>query len=439
MNRSRLAGLALIAFAASCSSSESPDRASSATSTGALPCDVDAVLTRACRKCHATPPKFGAPMPLDTWGDLHAAARSDATQKVHQRVKARIHDPVSPMPQGDTLAASELATLDRWLDAGAPPRSNGETCAAADAGPAARVGPEHLPCPAAEQTTFRAHAAGAPDAPFAVPADSGNLYQCFTWKVPWTSETQATAFAPIIDDGRVVHHWILYSTATPQEEGGAGPCKMPFDATFLSGWAPGGGNRDMPPDVGLALPGAEPRWLIFQLHYWNVAGYTDARDRSGVAMCTASGPTLRKHTAVVSTLGSLAIDLPPKSARVEVSGMCTPDTQQDLHVISAGPHMHELGASFKTEILRGGDPSKSEVLVDVPRWDFQSQALYPTDKIVRPGDKLRTTCTYANSTGQRVTFGERTEDEMCFNFVAVWPAPGLVNAGGKGALRCIDR
>jgi hypothetical protein len=36
-------------------------------------------------------------------------------------------------------------------------------------------------------------------------------------------------------------------------------------------------------------------------------------------------------------------------------------------------------------------------------------------------------------------FGEKTEDEMCFNFVLAYPETGLVNAGGKAARRCIDK
>jgi hypothetical protein len=52
---------------------------------------------------------------------------------------------------------------------------------------------------------------------------------------------------------------------------------------------------------------------------------------------------------------------------------------------------------------------------------------------------LRTSCTYDNASGKRVTFGEKTEDETCFDFLTVWPAPGLVNAGGRATQRCIDK
>jgi hypothetical protein len=429
---------AILLFAVGCTA----QAASEASSTSAalpsdLPCDVRAVLEANCQRCHGAPPKYGAPMPLVTWSDTQAAAASDPSKKVWQRIGARIHDATAPMPQGGTLSPADMGTLDSWIAQGAPQGST--TCDGSDGGGGAPaptdVGPQALPCPASEQTTFRAHAAAAPDAAFAIPEDAGNLQQCFTYKAPWGAGAQATAFAPIIDDARVVHHWILFETATPQVDGGVGRCNMPLDAGFLQGWAPGGTNRVFPKDVGLALPGQE-RWLILQVHYWNAAHYKDARDRSGVAMCTTATP--REHTAVMSTLGSAAINLPPRSTGVTATGMCTPDTKEPLHVLAAGPHMHRLGKAFKTEILRGGLETDKVMLVEVPKWNFDLQEAYRSEQIIQPGDKLRTTCTYDNPSDKRVTFGETTEDEMCFDFVAVWPAPGLATAAGRAARRCID-
>ena len=74
-----------------------------------------------------------------------------------------------------------------------------------------------------------------------------------------------------------------------------------------------------------------------------------------------------------------------------------------------------------------------------PAFDFEFQRPYRSELIINPGDTLTTTCTYDNASDKRVNFGERTEDEMCFNFVTVWPAPGLFNSGGKASGRCIDR
>ncbi|MBX3191486.1 MAG: hypothetical protein KF819_31110 [Labilithrix sp.] len=427
------AGFVAFTLAASCSSNESagPTERSSTTS---LPCDVDDVLERNCRSCHSSPPKFGAPVALVSADDLAAPSKSDPSKSVATRVGERIHDPVAPMPQGAKLSAADMATLDTWIAGGA--KAIQGTCAdagsIADAGP---VGPDFLPCPEEERTTFLAHGDTLAD-PYPLAADAGNLYMCFSWKAPWSGTHQATAFAPVIDDARAVHHWILYETATPQIDGGAKKCAMPFDAKFLQGWAPGGTNRVLPDDIGLALPSSD-RWLILQVHYWNVAGYTDVRDRSGVAMCTTSN--LRPKTAVVSTLGSANIDLPPRSTGTVVTGRCTPAITEPIHVLASGPHMHGRGRRLRTQVLRGGSESAIETLVDEPSFDFESQRSYPSSLVVQPGDVLRTECTYDNPTETRVTFGEKTEDEMCFNFVTVWPAPGLFNEGGRATQRCIDR
>ena len=42
-----------------------------------------------------------------------------------------------------------------------------------------------------------------------------------------------------------------------------------------------------------------------------------------------------------------------------------------------------------------------------------------------PGDSVRTTCTYDNPGSIPVTFGENTENEMCFDFVLAYPIDAL--------------
>ena len=41
-----------------------------------------------------------------------------------------------------------------------------------------------------------------------------------------------------------------------------------------------------------------------------------------------------------------------------------------------------------------------------------------------PGDVLTTHCTYDNQTGHNVTFGESSDDEMCFSDLFYYPAQG---------------
>lgn len=409
------------------SSIESQSDGSGETSPGpqdrsALPCEVERVLREHCQSCHADPPVYGAPMPLVTPIDFGMPAPSDPMRSVHTLVDERIVDPARPMPPDGHLDVEDLEVLQSWLAAGMPGGEDA-ACDHQDEPAPTPVGPEALPCTPTH--TFTAHADGNEDEPFKVPTvGADNLYACIAFRSPLAEGTQATAWAPIIDDARVVHHWILYRTQTPQVDGAAGPCNMPSDSTFVAGWAPGGQNFIMPDDVGLELGGPDD-WFILQMHYHNAARHDDAYDRSGVALCTSDAP--RPKTAGIFTLGSVAIDIPAGAQNHTVSGTCpgwiTAYLPEPVDVIASFPHMHELGRSLRTDILRGGATGAIEPLVEVPSFNFENQKVYPHSPSVqiRPGDAIRTTCTYDNTHDFDVTFGEATEDEMCFNFVMVYP------------------
>jgi hypothetical protein len=55
-------------------------------------------------------------------------------------------------------------------------------------------------------------------------------------------------------------------------------------------------------------------------------------------------------------------------------------------------------------------------------WNFDNQIHYPiTRREVLPGDTLRTTCYYDNPSPSSVGFGTKTSDEMCYDFITVFP------------------
>lgn len=383
----------------------------------ALPCDVEQVLRARCQGCHRQPPQFGAPMPLLTYADTQAT-RPGGT-KVSQLMKTLVSMnamPPSATPTGP-LTTAERATLLNWLDAGTPAGAgNCVTPYGMDGG--APPAPAAMDLPCAPSHEFRAFGAAA-GTPFPVPV-ANDHYQCFNFQSPFTEPEQAIAWAPIIDDTRVVHHWILYA----QQGTFPGPSGCDHNTrTFLMGWAPGGGVATLPADVGLELPNPSGSWLSLEVHYNNKAQIRDARDRSGVAICTTKAP--RAKEAGILTLGNRRLVIPPGATGHPVTGECAPTATallaEPLHVLGSGPHMHQLGVSFKTEIERAGQVT---TLVDVPRWDFASQQFYwndPEKMLIRPGDSVRTTCVYNNPTNQTIRFGERTQDEMCLNFVMVYP------------------
>jgi hypothetical protein len=356
-------------------------------------------------------------MSLISYDDFQMPAITDLTRAVHELVAERIDDPEAPMPPSGDMSEADKDILRAWVSAGAP--ASDDDCDV-DPDDEPDVGPDALPC---EPThVFTAHAAGSEDG-FAVP-DVDNLYQCFTFSPNLAAGAQATAWAPIVDDERVLHHWILYRTKEPQADGGVMPCQMPSDAKFVAGWAPGGGNYVMPQDVGLEFGGPDDHFIL-QVHYNNTAQYSDAVDRSGVALCEAETP--RPQEAGIFTLGSYLINIPAGAQGHTVEGTCpswmTNLLPEPVHILASFPHMHELGRRITTEILRDGLESAAETLVDVDPFQFTNQQYYAHEPevLIHPGDSLRTRCVYDNPNDHTVFLGEGTEDEMCFNFVMIYP------------------
>ena len=394
-----------------------------------LPCDVADALVRACGMCHAETPIFGAPMPLATYADLHVPAKSDPTRKVYELVAERITAEVAPMPPSGDITDDERTILLDWIAAGAPADPDADCDGGPDPTGDEPEGPDALPCDAGYE--IRAHADGAPNAPFHVPAQGADdLYQCFSFTVPFSEATQAIAWSPIIDDERVIHHWILYRKHGGSEpDGGVYPCDVSLQVTtdFVAGWAPGGGNVLMPEGVGLELA-APGDTFILQIHYHNTMHYEDADDSSGVAFCVADTP--EPQTAGIVTLGTVGINIPAGAQDHQEIGNCgflNTVFWPELHIIGASPHMHQLGRAMKTELLRSG--GVTETVVDVPAFNFENQLMYFLDNeiVVNPGESLRTTCTWDNPGPAPVQFGEGTADEMCFDFVLAYPIEELGN------------
>lgn len=389
---------------------------------GGLPCDVVDVLARNCAGCHSDEPKFGAPMPLAAYDDFQVPAITDPARPMHALVADRITAEDKPMPPTQPLDDGDREVLLDWIAEGAPL----DPAADCEVGDGGGDDPEELPCDEPE-FVVTAHASGS-DEPYHVP-EVDNLYMCFAFKAPFDKNTQATAWAPVIDDERVVHHWILYRTKIPQLQAGAFPCNASLQLTtdFVAGWAPGGGNLVLPDDVGLDLGGPND-WYILQIHYNNTAQHPDALDRSGVAFCTAEED--RPNLAGIVTLGSLGIAIPPGAQDHDVTGICSGLTTllwPEMHVLGSSPHMHELGRKIRSTVHRLD--GTTEEIIDMPAFDVENQGMYFNDPelIVNPGETITTTCTYDNPNAYPVFFGEGTNDEMCFNFVLAYPVNTLLD------------
>jgi hypothetical protein len=92
-----------------------------------FPCDIAAVLSSRCWRCHTQPQQNGAPFPLLTWQDTRASyldtpiwrlmIQAVSTDYMPFMGDPKLKPPVQP------LSASQKQTLLDWLHQGGPPAS----------------------------------------------------------------------------------------------------------------------------------------------------------------------------------------------------------------------------------------------------------------------------------------------------------------------------
>ncbi|HEX6240279.1 MAG TPA: hypothetical protein VFZ61_05280, partial [Polyangiales bacterium] len=376
-----------------------------------------------CVTCHSDPP-MGTYMPLLTAAHFQAVSTSDKSKKYFELTKTRIAATSNPMPPvtSPALTADEKATLTTWLNQGAP--GSNETCSdgSKDGGtPPAMVdaGVEGLDC-----YKFLAHAEGDKNKKFKVGVKQ-DAYFSFGFQAPWQGNAYAQVFRPVIDNSKVLHHWLLYKEPTLD-----GVVKTTIGqhelGELLAGWAPGGITMDFRAsgvDVAMELP-AETYSL--ELHY-NSAD-PNAEDASGVEVCAKKTPTKeiatmswvgKDHGGILSYASGICLD--PSTSWV---GVCKPVQQVPIHILFMVPHMHVAGRHMKS-IING--PNGSRVLHDKP-FDFNYQTTYATNEVLMPGESITTTCTYS----ENKCAGQATTQEMCYNFMYAYPKYALTDNGIEG-------
>ncbi|MET0341041.1 MAG: hypothetical protein ABW252_08560 [Polyangiales bacterium] len=265
---------------------------------------------------------------------------------------------------------------------------------------------------------FRFFGAGGPGTPYMV--QPGGEYQpTVQFDAPWgDAPAQAIEFKPLIDNAKVTHHFIL----------------MAGTMGWLDAWAPGNDDPPLPSNVGMDLPRGK-RSLALNMHYYNLTGTKPEPDRSGLAVCVVRGERLRPKLAAVH-MGFAAIKfpvmVPANTKNHELVGECTATVKEPVTLFSMGPHAHKLGRHMKFTVTKAD--GRVITLHDQP-FSFDEQATHPVDPLytVENGDKFRLTCTYDNETNKNFTFGENTDNEMCFNFAVYYPK-GALSCGGFGSL-----
>ena len=375
-----------------------------------LPCDVDAILKSNCQSCHSASPVYGAPMPLVTSADLHAALKSDASKKVFEQISLRIHDDAKPMPPPPNarLSDADAAVIDAWVNAGAPASS--DECGTGGSGGTGGTGGSGLSCTPDLKLQ--------PAVPYEMPQATADAYMCYGVDVSLGQKRHAIALAPLIDNPTIVHHILLFTapnsySTTPK------PCGNAAMGQLIGVWAPGGQALELPAEAGYPLEG--DTHFVLQVHYSNLNHLAGQKDSTGYQICTTDA--LRPHDADILAFGTWQINVPANGSSDVTCDLKVPAALPTLHGIAAMPHMHQLGKVISTV----DHPASGGADIDLGKadpWDFQSQAwtiLDPTTAVIKANDTISTRCAWDNPTNKDVHFGETTSDEMCFGFLMYYP------------------
>lgn len=386
-----------------------------------LPCDVAKVLQDRCGSCHGASPQYGAPQPLVTYDDLHAKSNGKAQ---YELVSDRIHDDRSPMPPAPKprLSAEETKIFDDWIANGAP-----RAATACGAPPTPDAGDDE-PSPLGCKPDLLIRSATN----YTMPKNTVDQYVCVGVDVDAASKRHVTAFAAHVDNKTILHHVLLFqapssvsSTPTPCASFGSVSWQL------VAGWAPGADAFELPPEAGFPQEKGTTHWVI-QLHYNNAQGLEGQTDRSGFDLCTTD--ELRPNDAGLIGFGGTTFSIPPRSKKTITCDYKLPAAFPGVTLVRAWPHMHILGTALKSERIAGG---KSDTIVDDPNFSFQSQLSHPVAMKLSANDVVRTSCTWNNATDKAVGFGERTGDEMCFNFLTYYPSLASTPIPGVPAVNWI--
>ena len=129
-------------------------------------------------------------------------------------------------------------------------------------------------------------------------------------------------------------------------------------------------------------------------------------------------------------IGARGILAPAGAKNAPITSTCTLSGTEPVHLLTAAPHAHTYATHMKFTVKK---KSGEEIVMHDAPFRFGEQGTYPLpggEIVLNAGDSVTTQCFYTNPTTKNITFGESTEDEMCFNFATYYPKGSLKCSGG---------
>lgn len=377
--------------------------------------DVAPIMFNRCVECHRSGEV--APMSLTNYKEVRPWAKAIKERVVARAMPVWLADPHYGSFRNDRrMSQAEIDTIAKWVDTGAPEGNA-----------------KDMPALPKFETGWTY---GKPDQVFdigqdyEVPAEGVVAYKYFTVPTNFT-EDKWVSVAEIHPGNRGAVHHIIVTVVDP---GKTTPRSGEGDA-LLVGYAPGEQPLKLEPGTAKLIKAGSS--LRFQVHY--TPNGTAYKDRSFVGLTFAKESI--KFQAMTGNALTYNFKIPAGDPNYEVKSTWT--AKKDIDLVGLMPHMHVRGKDFKYTITY--PDGRQEVILDVPKYDFNWQLNYELTKYMSlpAGTRIDCVAHFDNSANNRynpdptkdVKWGDQTWEEMMIGwFTYVVPAPNSVS----GAIKSVE-
>lgn len=407
--------------------------------------DVAPIFFKNCAECHRA--SESAPFSVMSYKDVRPWAKS-IKEKVANRTMPPWHaDPhYGEFSNNRTLSQSDVDTILAWVDGGAVEGDPKDLPPAPKFTDGWNIGKPDLVIPIPEEYAYKVGAdeyqyfdvganftedkyvVRAEARPgnrrvvhhiiaFIIPPGSANMARMNTEQRFKTMEA-ALKNSPFYRDGFLLR---VKADQPVVDDGCASNSQRGGGEQFLTGYAPGRNADILEAGVGKRIPAGSI--IRFQIHYSNqtLGGNEVEKDRSSIGLVFAQETP--KKLMTTNSIGNILFKIPAGADNHRVTACRT--LRRDTTIYALMPHMHLRGKAMEYKVFY--PDGKSEILLNVPRYDFAWQTNYvlKEPKRLPKGSRVMVTGYFDNSTKNKfnpdptkdVRYGEPTYDEMMLGFM----------------------
>lgn len=379
--------------------------------------DVEPILQNNCQSCHR--PGEAAPMSFLTYSETRPWAKAIREAVRLRKMPPWFADPhVGKFANDRSMSDSDIQTLAKWADAGAP---EGDA--------------KDAPAPKKFVSGWNI---GQPDQVFEMPTPyktvaKGTMEYTYYVLPTGFKEDKWVQFSEVRPGNRkVVHHVIAFIREPGSKWLAEAKAGEPFVPAKAKGENQGGGGGGLGQWLVGYAPGFLPDTLkegqarlvkagsdiVFQMHY--TANGKEELDQTKIGLIFSKEPPKQRIVTLAATTNKFTIPAGADNHKVESAITL----QADTTVSTLVPHMHLRGKAFEFRVVY--PTGEKQELLRVPRYDFNWQLAYEPEKplVLPKGSRIECTAWYDNSANNPsnpdptvdVKYGDQSWEEMMFGF-----------------------